>query len=227
MTRTFDRTGTGAGRGKTYVENPLKDLPPGLPAAATPTGDERPLARNPHGQFADRQAASEAGKRGAAKRLQNRLMTAGFKFPKSLRVGEGQLYEVRDSAKRFAELADKAVTEKCTELARDVGGNYCGVGPTACIKAWAHAHFNSLMLFELAGGPLGAVRQPGGAGAEVTIKLQQELLATAARLSAEARQSLLTAHSLCASEAEARAKRVDPSSGAPPGFVFVDDGGPA
>lgn len=207
MTRTFDRTGTGDGRGRHYVENPRKDLPRGEAVAAPSTGPERPIARTLGGQFADRQAASEAGKRGAAKRRENRLIGAGFHFPKGLRVGGGALYEVRDSAKRFVELADRAVAEKCLEIARDVGGGYCGVGPTACIKAWAHAHFNSLMLFELASGPLGSPRHEGGT--EISLKLQTELLTTAARLSSEARQALLTAHSLAASEAESRAKRSD------------------
>jgi hypothetical protein len=203
--RTFVRDGHGNGAGRPHIENPRKDLPTGVAAAPAETtpAEKRPVARKPDGTPADRAAAAELGRRGglAAARKRATVDALGAEVPRSLRVGGHPALQVRELAAPFAEEAAKAYEAKRAELARDVGGGVCGVGASACIRTWAHAHHASLMLFELAQGLL----MFDGKGARP--KVQTDLFAAATRLSAEARQALLSAHSLAAEEAKSRRER--------------------
>lgn len=210
--RSFVRNGHGAGAGRPHVENPRDELPPGVPAppppAALASGDERPIARDANGRPADRAAAAEMGRRSARARAEKRSMLAAW-TPRKLKLGTHQLFETRKALERFADEADAAFNAKCEEIARDVGGGYCGVGVRACIRQWAHAHYGALAMFEMAMGPL----MFGSSAKEAAPKLQADIYATATKMAAEARGSLLCAHSLASAEAAGRAARLESSAG--------------
>lgn len=220
MTRSFSRTGTGSGRGKTYVENPRKDLPEGVaaptPGTDDPSGLERTVNRTPDGRVADHAAAAELGRLSARARAERRSMVEAW-MPLKLRVGGHLLFEVRKELERFAVKAQNDYRDKCEEIALDVGGGRAGVGVRSCVALWSHALNGSLAMYELATGPL--MLDPR---VKALPKIQNDLFSTAARLSAEARQALLTAHSLAAEEAKARAARTDGEHGALPGFVITE-----
>jgi hypothetical protein len=78
---------------------------------------------------------------------------------------------------------------QCAELARTVGGGVCGPGPSSIVASAALMLAWSRYLSDLAAA--------GG---------DPDLVTRSARLADQSRQALLTAHELCAREAEARAK---------------------
>lgn len=83
---------------------------------------------------------------------------------------------------------------QCAELAKTVGGGMCGPGPSSIVASAALALAWSRYLSDVAassGDP--------------------ELALRAVRLADASRQSLLTAHELCAREAEARKKTAAPA----------------
>lgn len=218
MTRTFDRSGTGTGRGKRYVVNARKDMPKGVPAPApapapsaaeAPSGEERVRGRDVNGRIADPRLAADMGQRSARVRAEKKALVGAW-TPRKLRLGGHQLFEVRSALERFATEADAAFNAKCEEIARDVGGGYCGVGVRACIRQWAHAHYGALAMFEMAMGPL--MFDPKVKDAP---KIQAEIYATATRMASEARGSLLCAHSLASAEATSRSARVDAGADVP------------
>ena len=82
---------------------------------------------------------------------------------------------------------------QCAELARTVGGGVCGPGPSSIVASAALALAWSRCLSDLAARDA-----------------DPELAVRAVRLADASRQSLLTAHELCAREAEARSKSAGP-----------------
>jgi hypothetical protein len=143
---------------------------------------ESPNDRGDGGRFAP--GNSLAVKGGHAKRGKAKL---------TARLG---LARLPDSAP-FAAYAKSAATFRrvqCAELARTVGGGVCGPGPSSIIASAALALAWSRHFSDLA-----------------ATTGDHELAMKAIRLGDQSRQALLTAHELCAREAEARPRGpIDP-----------------
>ena len=158
---------------------PVDELPDGVPADA---------------DDASRAAAQESGPFQPG----NRRSVLGGKA----RAGKTRLAERLGLSKlpadsKFATYKNHAVTFRrahCAELAKTVGGGYCGPAPSSIVASAALALAWSRYFSDVAaetGDP--------------------ELAMKAIRLGDQSRQALLTAHELCAREAESRPRTpVDP-----------------
>jgi hypothetical protein len=175
------RKAHGSGKGAMVrVETlPADELPDGLPANA---------------DDASRAAAEETG----AFKPGNRRSVLGGKA----RAGKTRLAERLGLAKlpesaAFAPYKSHAVSFRrahCAELARNVGGGYCGPAPSSIVASAALALAWSRYFSDVA----------ASTG-------DHELAMKAIRLGDQSRQALLTAHELCAREAESRPRApVDP-----------------
>lgn len=161
-----------AGSGPRVEVLPANELPAGVPGDARAVS---PSDRGERGQFARGNAlAREGGKARAGKtRLADRL----------------GLRRIKDDA-AFAPYKAAAVSfrrAQCAELAKTVGGGFCGPAPSSLVASAALQLAWSRYLSDKAaetGDP--------------------ELALQASRLAADSRQSLLAAHELAAKEATAR-----------------------
>lgn len=164
--------------GVAYVEvaTPAQ-LPEGKPAPA-----ERKNDRGEGGRFASGNSLAARGARARRARvaLAQRM---GLKDPPA-----GSAFEpYARAAKDFREA-------QCRELARNVGGGYCGPSPSAIVATAA---------MQLAWSRYLSDKAAETDDADLAIK--------ASRLADASRQSLLAAHELCAREAQARPRApVDP-----------------
>ena len=145
------------------------------------TRTDCPSDRGAGGRFRPGNTLAAAG--GRAKRGKARLAS---------RLGLARMPE----GAAFGPYAASAATFRrvqCAELARTVGGGVCGPGPSSIVASAALALAWSRCLSDLAARDA-----------------NPELAVRAVRLADASRQSLLTAHELCAREAEARAKSAGP-----------------
>ncbi|MBI2391503.1 MAG: hypothetical protein HYV09_18075 [Deltaproteobacteria bacterium] len=169
------RTGHGKGGGVPRIEVlPADELPAGVPAGAR--GDS-PLDRGEAGRFARGNGLARVG--GKARAGKTRLAD---------RLGLRRLAD--DS--RFGPYKAAAVSfrrAQCAELARTVGGGYCGPGPSSFVASAALQLAWARYLSDLA--------------AETD---NPDLAVQSSRLMNDSRQNLLAAHELAAKEAEARRK---------------------
>lgn len=150
----------------------IKDLPVGVPGDAR---TERPTDRGEGGRFLPGNSLARKG--GHAKRGRNKLST---------RLGMRQLPD----GSAFRPYRASAVTfrqEHCAELARSVGGGFCGPGPSSFVASAALQLAWSRYLSDVA-----------AENGDADMALQ------ASRLADASRQNLLAAHELCAREAESR-----------------------
>jgi hypothetical protein len=172
------RSGHGNGGGVPRIEVlPVDEQPDGVPApkrqpCAALTG---PLRRGADGRFADREAAREAGRRGAAAKASKRAERAN-----APRIAQG--LGLRDvTAEELAPYLGDAhalVEHEVARLAATVGGGTCGAGPASIVGSAA---------LQLAGSRCAFARGD---------------VATGSRLANDSRQNLLAAHELCAREAK-------------------------
>lgn len=170
------RTGHGKGKGVPRVEVlPVDELPVGVPVDARA---ESPQERGERGRFAPGNALARVG--GQARKGKTRLAD---------RLGLRKLVE----GSEFAPYKASAVSfrrAQCAELARNVGGGYCGPGPSSFVASAALQLAWSRYLSDRAaesGDP--------------------ELASLASKLANDSRQNLLAAHELCAREAKARPQK--------------------
>ncbi len=170
MTR-FIRTahGNGASALARVETPPVDELPAGIRSEYGPSERSN---RGPNGRFVKGNTA------GRARRGQTRLSTAL------------QLAKADDPGgmRKYIRAADAWRAAQADELARSVGGGYCGPGPTSILATAALALAASRFLFDQ------AVAEGGN----------PEKLTRAAKLGDSHRQALLTATALCAQEAETR-----------------------
>jgi hypothetical protein len=151
-----------------------------------------PSDRGERGRFAPGNGLAAEG--GKAKRGRSRL---------AARLGLAALPD--DSA--FAPYRVSAATFRrvqCAELAKTVGGGVCGPGPSSIIASAALALAWSRYFSDLAA----ATGDP-------------DIATRAIRMADSSRTMLLTAHELCAREAEARSRRAR-EPGQAPWFVQTD-----
>lgn len=170
------RTGHGNGRGQPRIEV--------LPADELPRGVQAPpLESAGHERRADGTFAPGARTMQAA----GGRATAG-KSRLAARLG---LAALPDDAKLRPYMGAAATFRRvqCAELARTVGGGVCGPAPSALVASAALQTAWSRYLSDRA-----------------AVDGDAELALKASRLAADARQSLLAAHELCAREGEARRK---------------------
>lgn len=170
------RSGHGKGAGVPRIEVlPADELPGGVPDGARA---DSPSDRGEAGRFARGNSLARVG--GRARAGKTRLAD---------RLGLRRLAD--DAA--FAPYRASAVSfrrAQCAELARTVGGGYCGPAPSSLVASAALQLAWSRYLSDVAaetGDP--------------------DLALQASRLAADSRQSLLAAHELCAREASARPKQ--------------------
>ncbi len=174
------RSGHGNGAGVPRVEVlPADELPLGEPG---PSHDARPDDREPNGRF--RPGNSLAGVAGRANAGKGRLAS---------RLGLTSVSAGSDFAP-YKRAASTFRRTQCAELARTVGGGFCGPGPSSLVASAALQLAWSRYLSDRAASELDA-----------------DLVVKASRLAEASRQSLLAAHELCAREAQARGRlNVDP-----------------
>ncbi len=153
---------------------PADELPEGVPANA---GQERKGDRAPSGRFLPGNDASRKGgrARGGKLRLAARL---GLKTLPA----ENAFAAYKASAASFRRA-------QCSELARTVGGGFCGPAPSSMVASAALQLGWSRYFSDLA-----------------ALAGDDELAMKASRLAEASRQSLLAAHEICAREAVARQK---------------------
>ncbi|MEO7032729.1 MAG: hypothetical protein ABI548_02775 [Polyangiaceae bacterium] len=156
------RTGHGTGRGRTHVElSPLDEQPEGVPAPARPELPPEPAnARRSNGQIADRQAASELGRRGglarAAKALQLRALTGlGLRG-----ATPAVLAPYLDDANAFAD-------SEVERLARECGGGVCPQNAAALVQQAALA---------MAGSRAAYAQGDTATGAKLGVEVRQNLI---------------------------------------------------
>ena len=170
------RSGHGTGRGVPRVEVlPADELPRGVPGEAvrpSPTDFDAAGRFAPGNQLARLGGLSRAGKT----RLADRLGLRGLADASEFRP-----------YKRAAVSFRKA---QCSELARNVGGGFCGPAPSSLVASAALQLAWSRYLSDCA-----------------ATTGDTELALKASRLAEASRQSLLAAHELCAKEAQARSAR--------------------
>lgn len=170
------RAGHGAGAGRPHVEVlPADELPAGLPAPAwLPQAGERAG----RGRFAKGATSAQAAG-GRARAGSVRLArTLGLSPPPD--TSAFAPYRRQAAAFRRAHVA---------QLARSVGGGYCGPGPSSIVATAAWQLALSRYILDKA---------ESATSADLVI---------ASRLGNESRQNLLAAHELTAKEAKARPKQ--------------------
>jgi hypothetical protein len=151
---------------------PAAELPAGIPAdERVPLPPSDAPERLPNGHFVKgaRSAQSKGGKASAG--LARIALTIGA-----------------DADERFKPYKAMAVAfrkKHMQELARDVGGGYCGTGPSTMVESAARQYAASQFLFDTAG-------------------TDAKLLKLASQLGNDSRQNILAAFELCAKEATAR-----------------------
>jgi hypothetical protein len=136
---------------------------------------ESPSDRGARGRFAAGNSLAETG--GRAKRGKSRL---------TARLGLANLPEGNDFA-QYRRAASTFRRVQCAELARCVGGGVCGPAPSSIVASAALALAWSRYFSDLAA----STGDP-------------ELAVKAVRFGDSSRQALLTAHELCAREAQTR-----------------------
>jgi len=156
------RSGHGNGKGSPRVEVlPADEQPVGVPA---PSGTTQPpqavAARRSNGQIADRQAASELGRRGglarAAKATQLRALTGlGLRG-----ATPATLAPYLEDANRFAE-------SEVERLARECGGGVCPQNAAALVQQAALA---------MAGSRAAYAEGDAATGAKLGVEVRQNLL---------------------------------------------------
>lgn len=161
-----------------------RSLPDGVPApsggdlAGEPGGDTS-IRRNAAGHPVNHEEASKLGRRGGLKAAERRRREADI--PALVRK-----LGLRDvSAPDFLPYlpdAEELAEHECARLARFVGGGHCGTAPSVLVQTAA---------LQVAGSRFAFARGD---------------LSTGSRLGDAARANLLSAHDLCAREAEARRK---------------------
>lgn len=172
------RSGHGKGKGTPRIEvTPADELPLGVPSNAEPP---LPSDFDKRGKFAPGNSVARLGGVASAgkARLACRVSMRGV--PQTAAF---------NAYKRSASAFRKA---QCSELAKSVGGGYCGPGPSSFVASAAIQLAWSRYFSDLAaesGDP-------------------QHVL-TASRLADASRQNLLAAHELCAREAKCRAEDAD------------------
>jgi hypothetical protein len=170
------RAGHGAGAGRPHVEVlPADELPAGLPAPAwLPQAGERVE----HGRFAKGATSAQAAG-GRARAGSVRLArTLGLTNPPDSSTFAP--YRRQAAAFRRAHVA---------QLARTVGGGYCGPAPSSIVATAAWQLALSRYILDNAENCTSAD------------------LVIASRMGNESRQNLLAAHELCAKEAQKRPKQ--------------------
>lgn len=121
--RTFLRSGHGAGGSQPHVENPIKDLPAGVPAPARPAAERDASGRTLPGP-GTRELARRGGKAKAMTVQLARLMGLAA-------VPEGHSYAP------YAKLARELRDEHLRRLADTVGGGEVGPGPASIVSSAA------------------------------------------------------------------------------------------
>jgi hypothetical protein len=167
------RQGHGTGAGQPRVEVlPPDELPDGIPAVARPGS---PTDRGERGRFAPANRLAAVG--GLAKRGRAKL---------TARLGLTELPD-GDAFAPYRRAASTFRRVQCAELARSVGGGFCGPGPSSVVASAALALAWSRYFSD-----------------QAAAKGDAELAMRSARLGETSRQHLLAAHELCAREAKAR-----------------------
>lgn len=146
-----------------------------------PAREVSPTDRHEGGRFARGNALAAEGGRARAGKTRLADRLGLAKLPEGAAFGP-----YRKAAASFRKA-------QCAELARTVGGGVCGPGPSSCVASAALQ--------------LAWARYFSDRAAETG---DPQLAMTASRLSDASRASLLTGHELCAREAQARGKKVDP-----------------
>lgn len=164
-----------------------------LVRAETMPADELPLGVPESADGASRTAAAETGKFAPGNRrsvLGGRARAGKVRIAERLGLASLPVDSAFSTYKRHAAAFRRA---QCTELARTVGGGVCGPGPSsivasaALLLAWSR-YFSD----------------------QAAAKSDPEFVTRAARLADQSRSALLTAHELCAREAEARKRATGP-----------------
>jgi len=173
------RKGHGNGAGSPRIEVlPADELPVGVPSDAPL---EQPTDRGTQGRFQPGNTLAAKGGRSKAGKVQLASRLGLRNTPTSV------FATYRASAVSFRRA-------QCAELARTVGGGFCGPGPSSFVASAALQLAWSRYFSDQAaetGDPQAAM--------------------TSSRLADASRQNLLAAHELCAKEAQSRPKApVDP-----------------
>ncbi len=168
--------GSAAAHGTIVVVEtmPPDELPAGVPAAPA-----RPVARRQDGTFTTA-GARVAGRQGALAGHDRRKYAARLADQLGLAEVGTELAPYVDAASEFA-------AAQIQHLAATIGGGHVGPGPASIIQSAALALAASRYLY--------ATGSSNG---------DPKLLGQAATIAEKSRTSLLTAHELCAREAQAR-----------------------
>lgn len=168
------RTGHGKGAGSPRIETlPIDELPAGIP---DPTAcDQAEVRRDSLGRLADSQSAQALGaKGGKAKAGKTRL---------AARLGLGETF-ADPRFEPYARAASAFRTAQVAELARSVGGGFCGPAPSSMVGSASIQLAASRFAFEVLGD-----------------------LKLGSQLANDSRQNLAAAHEYCAKEAQARPRK--------------------
>lgn len=183
--RTAHGAAGAAGKAAVIEALPVDELPVGVPAA--PRAPPTAL-RGPRGRFLPGAGTKAVGALGGAARAEQRRLEALLG-----RIELPENHPMRGYRRDAADWRDAHLAR----LAQQVGGGEAGPAVQAVVSSAALQHAASRWLFDR-----GAV------------ELDPALIMMASRLADSARQSIVTAHELCAREAMARRaqQRVDPQA---------------
>lgn len=155
---------------------------------------ESPGARGERGRFARGNSLAREGGKAKAGKTRLAVKLGLAKVPT-----DGAFRPYKASAESFRRV-------QCSELARTVGGGVCGPAPSSIVASAALTLAWSRFFSD-----------------QAAMTGDADLAQRSARLADQSRQALLTAHELCAREAEARAKNAPPVDPLAP-FYRDDDG---
>lgn len=155
--------------------SPADELPAGLPAA--PSG---PVERRPDGTLTPA-GARALGRQGGAEAARRRRLAA--ELADTLGLGA----DIGEELERYVAHATEFAAAQIAQLAATVGGGFVGPGPSSIVQSSALALAASRYLY-----------------AQGTRTGDPKTFGFASRLADKSRMGLLTAHELCAREAQAR-----------------------
>jgi len=168
------RGATTGARGPRVEVVPADELPVGVPANA---GQERQGDRGESGRFLPGNVVSRKGGHAKGEKIRLAARLGLRSLP-----GDNAFSDYRASAASFRR-------QQCAELARSVGGGFCGPATSSIVASASLQLAWSRYLSDLA-----------------AMTGDEELAIKASRLAEASRQSLLAAHEICAREAMARQK---------------------
>lgn len=155
------RAGHGNGAGVPRVEVlPADEQPVGVPAPGGPAPSLPPVARRRDGRLADKQAASELGRRGGLARAAKAREMRALRGLGLMGASPAILLPYLDAALEFA-------TAEVERLARECGGGVCPQNAAALVLAAARAMAGSCAAY--AAGDLAL-------GAKLGVEIRQHLL---------------------------------------------------